>query len=275
MDSIVEHNATRAARTLLAAGMLMACPMAARSDSLPVVALLYSADSGANIVAANQFAARTDYVSDDLAGTRTRVSIPGLPQRANLADFQVDANGDVLFAVDIGVTLGGTYYFPADVIKYSGGAFSKAFDAAAAGVPRDAHCDGVARLDQTGALLLSFDRTFAAGGFTIRPADVMQVGAGGAFAAKRLDAQALGLASTLNIIAVDALGTHGDLLVAFDTGGTVGGVTFTRNDLLGVHVPTARWTKRYSLATFSDRWGAAHVDGLATHNDTIFKDGLD
>jgi hypothetical protein len=254
--------------------VLLLCATAARGDTLPVLSLLYSADTGANIVGAGQYAARRDYVSDDLSGVRTRVQIAGLPENVNLADFQVDQNGDVLFALDIGVTLAGTYFDPADVIKYSGGVFSKAFDAAAAGVPKGLHCDGVARLDANGPLLLSFDGTFTANGFTVRPADVMKV-TGGVFTAKYLDARALGLADTLNIVAIDALGTHSDLLVAFDTGGTVGGVTFTRNDLLSVYLPTMQWTRRYALNTFSDRWGRAHVDGLAVRNDTIFKDSLE
>jgi len=267
--------ASHTACALFAAGMLIFCPLSARADTLPVLALQYSADTGANILfAPNQFAARNDYVDDDLAGTRVRKTIAGLPERANLADFQIDANGDVLFALDIGATLSGSYFDPADVIRFSGGAFSKAFDAAAAGVPKGVHCDGIARLDRNGALLLSFDRTFAAGGFTIRPADVMQVNAA-AFTAKKLDAQALGLASSLNIVGIDAMGTHSDLLVAFDSAGTAGGVTFTRNDLLSVRLPTMRWSRRYSLTAFSDRWGAAHIDGLALSNDTIFKDGFD
>jgi len=266
--------ASRTASALFAASMLIFLPLAARADSLPVLALHYGADTGANIVAPNQFAARNDYVTDDLAGTRLRKTLAGLPERANLADFQIDANGDVLFALDIGATLGGSYFDPADVIRFSGGVFSKVFDAASAGVPKGVHCDGIARLDRNGALLLSFDRTFAAGAFTIRPADVMQVNAG-SFTAKTLDAQALGLASSLNIIGIDALGTHSDLLVAFDSGGTAGGVTFTRNDLLSVRLPTMRWTRRYALPAFSDRWGTAHVDGLALSNDTLFKDGFD
>jgi hypothetical protein len=257
---------------LITAGLMQAAAVSA--DSLPVIALRYSADTGANIVGAGQYAARQDYVNDDLAGTRTRVQIPSLPERANLADFQIDTNGEVLFALDVGVTLGGTYFDPADVIRYSGGGFSKAFDAATAGVPNGAHCDGVARLDANGALLLSFDRTFTANGFTVRPADVMKV-SGGAFVGKKLDAQALGLPASLNIVAIDAMGTHTDLLVAFDTAGTVGGVSFTRNDLLQVHLPAGVWTRRYALSSFSDRWGVAHVDGVAALNDTIFKDGLE
>ncbi len=109
---------------------------------------------------------------------------------------------------------------------------------------------------------------------TVRPADVVVVNSG-TIAGKKLDAHALGLPSTLNIVAIDTMGTHTDLLVAFDTGGRVGGVDFTRNDILQLDIPRGVWTKRYSLDGFSDRWGAAHVDGLAALDDTIFKDGCE
>jgi hypothetical protein len=235
---------------------------------------MYSADVGANIVDAGQFAARQDYVVDDLiATTRSRVQIPGLPERANLRDFQVDANGDLLFALDIGAILGGAYFSPADVIRYSGGTFSKAFDAAVAGVPAGVHCDGVARTGKSGALLLSFDKTFTVAGLTIRPADVIAF-AGGSFGAKVLDAAALSLSPALNVVAVDTAGTSTDLLLAFDTGGSAGAVTFTRQDILQLHLADGTWSKRYSLRDFSDRWDAAHPDGLATTNDTIFEDGF-
>lgn len=259
------------ASAVLAACVAFAAP--AQADS-PILSLYYSADTGANIVGAGQYAARQDYVSDNLAGSRARVQIPGLPERANLGDVQIDKNGDVLFTLDIGATLGATYFHPADVIRYSGGTFSNAFDASAAGVPAGVHCDGVARMNNNGALLLSFDRTFAAAGFTIRPADVMVV-TGGAFTSKMLDAQALNLGAALNIVGIDALGTHTDLLVAFDTGGTVGGLPFVRNDLLKLHIPSGVWTRPYALATFSDRWDAAHVDAVAALNDTIFTDSFE
>ena len=44
-----------------------------------ILQLQYSADIGANIVGATQFAARKDYVTDDLLGTRLRVSVPAPP----------------------------------------------------------------------------------------------------------------------------------------------------------------------------------------------------
>ena len=259
----------------LAARLWLLLPVLALAQSPPISQLQYSADMGANIVGVGQYAARQDYVIDNLvAGNRTRVQIPGLPERSNLRDFQIDKNGDVLFALDVGVTLGGTYFDPADVIKYSGGGFSKAFDATAAGVPKGVHCDGVARSGTSGALLLSFDQVFTVAGITVRPADVIAFSAG-SFGAKILDANALGLNSALNVDAVDAIGTTTDLLVSFDTGGTVGGVAFTHEDILQLHLATNSWSKRYSLSSFSDRWGTAHLDGLAATNDTIFKDGFE
>lgn len=258
---------------LLASQTLL--PAAGECAQLPrITQLRYSADSGANIAGTGQYAARQDYVTDNLAGSRTRVQIPGLPERTNLRDFQIDNNGDVLFALDVGVTLGGAYFSSADVIKYSAGVFSKAFDAASAGVPDGVHCDGVARLGATGPLLLSFDHIFAVAGLTIRPADVIAFN-GTAFGAKVLDAKTLGLPSTLNVDAIDAIGTTTDLLVAFDTGGSVGGVAFSREDILQLHLADAGWSKRYALSSFSDRWGLAHLDGLAATNDTIFQNDFD
>ena len=248
---------------------------AAVSGQTPFVGqLLYSADVGANIVGAGQYAARKDYVADNLLGARSRVSIPGLPDTVNLRDFQLDANGDLLFCLDVGATLGGTYFDPADVIKLAGGAFSKAFDAAAAGVPKGVRCDGVARDGSNGALLLSFDRTFTVAGTTIVPADVIRV-ASGAFGTKALDAVALGLDARLNVDAIDTVGTTTDLLLSFDTGGDVAGITFADEDVLQLHYAGNVWSTRFTMLPSSDRWSAANLDGLATLGDDVFKDSFE
>jgi hypothetical protein len=255
------------------AAALIALPVAAAAP-LPLSDLKYSADIGANIVGPGQFAARRDYVLDNLAGARTRVTIAGLPDRANLRDFQLDANGDLLFCLDVGVTLGGTYFRTGDVIKYAGSVYSKAFDATGAGVPSGVGCDGVARSGTAGNLLLSFDRGFSAGGVYIRPADVI-AWTGTAFGAKLLDAAALGLPPALNVDAIDTASTTTDLLLSFDTGGHAGGVTFADEDILQLHLSDSSWSKPYTLLNFSDRWGAANLDGLAATNDTIFKNGFE
>ena len=237
----------------------------------------YAADTGANLIDANTFVARRDFVLDALGAGRFRLTIPGLPDTAILRDFHIenDAHGDYLFALDIGVTLSGTYFSPADVIRFNGSDFTKEFDAAAVGIPHGVHCDGVARWGDTGKLLLSFDRTFKVGATTIRPADVI-VFSGGSFGKKVLDAQKLGLPVNLNVDAIDTLRTKDYLLVSFDSGGKMGGIEFTSADVMQLHVTTGTWSKPYKMLDFSDRWNYANLDGLiAVNNDTIFQDDFE
>lgn len=259
-----------AAATLLAAHGAVAGP--------PAISLLrYSADTGANIVDANTFAARWDFVDDDLVSPRQRRAITWLPETADLHDFHIDPNEDLLFALDIGLTRGGTYFAPADVVRttFNGATFEKEFDSVAAGVPGDVHCDGVARWGDTGKLLLSFDKTFTIGGLTLRPADVVVFDAG-TFGTKVVDAHALGLPDTANVDATDTFRTKRYVLVSFDSGGTVGGVQFTSADVLQLDRRDGTWSKRYALGLFSDRWDTVNLDGLAAVNiDTVFEEDFD
>jgi len=271
----VTQRSTRKQWLATAVGVAATLAAADATADAPAIAhLRYSADTGANIIDATTFAARKDYVDDNLSGIRLRQTIIGLPDTVILRDFHVEPNNDVLFALDIGLNLGGTYYTPADVIRMSGSSLSKEFDSVAAGVPAGVHCDGVARLG-SGPLLLSFDKTFTSGGITIRPADVIAFNAG-AFGAKILDAQALGMPSNLNVDAVDTFGTTDYLLVSFDTGGTLAGIPFTAADVMQLHRADGSWSKRFTMTTFSDRWNTANLDGLAAvNNDTIFQNDFE
>jgi hypothetical protein len=267
----MHRTACRNCLCLAFAGAALGAVQGAAAGPPAISALKYSADIGANIIDANTFAARKDFVLDDLADPRIREQIAGLPDTVILRDFHVESNGNVLFALDVGVTLSGIDFTPADVIRFSGSSFTREFDSVAAGVPDGVRCDGVARAGANGPLLLSFDKTFTAAGITIRPADVIAY-ADGAFGAKVLDAQALGLPANYNVDAVDTLGTTDYLLVSFDTGGTIGGVTFTSADIMLLHRTDGNWTRRFTMSTFSDRWNTANLDGLAAVNDdTIFQ----
>ena len=266
---------TRLLALIAAATIATGASISATAGAPAIAALNYSADIGANLIDANTFVARRDFVSDDLAGTRVRQAIAGLPDSVILHDFHIEPNADILFALDIGATLGGTYVRPGDVIRFNGSAFTREFDSAAGGVPLTIHCTGVARRGDTGKLLLSFDSTFTVAGLTIRPADVV-VYSDGAFGSKILDAQAAGVPSGLYIDAVDSFRTKRYLLVSFDHGGRVGGVTFTSADILQFDRNAGTWSKRYDVGTFSDRWQRANLDGLAAVNvDTIFEDDLE
>ena len=241
-----------------------------------VVELQYSADIGSSFIDATTLVRRSDYVIDDTHGRRARVHIAGLPDAANLGDFQIDSSGVALFSLGAGITVSGTYFDPADVVASNAGTWIKAFDAAAAGIPKGVHCDGVGRWNGNGPLLLSFDTTFSLGGITYRPADVIFVN-GGSLGSKLIDASALGLAANLNIDAIDAIGTNTDLLVSFDTAGIVGGVGFTADDVLQIHLADASWSKRFALRTFSSRWETANLDGLGTApvSDFLFANDFD
>jgi len=261
---------------LLALPAMLASPFVV-AGAPAIAGLGYAADTGANLIDATTFVARRDFVLDALGSGRLRLTIPGLPDNAILRDFHIqnDTHGDYLFALDIGVTLSGTYFSPADVIRFNGSDFTKEFDSAAAGVPSGVHCDGLARWGDTGKLLLSFDKAFTVGGNTIRPADVV-VFSGGTFGKKVLDAKAHGLPANLNVDAIDTFRTKDYILVSFDTGGKIAGITFTAADILQLHITAGTWSKRYTMLDFSDRWSRANLDGLlAINNDTIFQDDFE
>ena len=246
------------------------------AQSPAIIELQYSADIGSNLVDASHFVGRSDYVIDDTLGRRSRARIAGLPDTANLRDFQIDSSGIALFAVSAGFSASGTYFDPADVIASDNGVFIKVFDASVAGVPKGVHCDGVARLGSNGILLLSFDTTFNVAGISVRPADVIAVN-GNAFGVKLLDARALGLPANLNLDAIDSIGTSTDLLISFDSAGQVGGVAFTSADVLQLHLADGSWSKRFTLLAFSDRWNTANLDGLGTApvSDFLFDNSFD
>lgn len=245
---------------------------AALAQQPPIVQLQYSADLPATFAPSATFALDHDYVID-VAGALYRVRLPGLPERADLDALHVEDTGDVLFSLDVGAVLDGAYYAPGDAIRYSRGAYTSAFDASSAGVPATANLDALAR--RNGRLIVSFDVAFTAGTF-VRPGDALEVVAG-QLGAKVLNAAAHGVATRLDVDALDALGTTTHLLVSFDTGGSVGGVTFADEDVLQLDLGAGTWTRRVAPAATSDRWRAANLDALAAapNADALFKDGFE
>ena len=249
----------------LAAGVACgACP--------PGEQLQYSADLPATL--SGTFAQDHEYFID--TGTAlARARIDASPERADLDALQIDANGDVLFSLDVGVVLGGAYYDRADLIRKSDAGFSLAFDASTAGIPPGVNLDAAARRGAN--LLLSFDRSFARGAVVVRPADVVEFN-GTTYVGKVLDATALGLGPALNLDAVHAV-SNGELLVSFDTGGRIAGanIVFADEDILDLVLAGAAWSKPCALRTRSERWGALNLDALSATpgGDGLFKDGFE
>jgi hypothetical protein len=209
----------------------------------------------------------------DVGGVPIRVSIPAIPQRADLDGLQIDPGGDVLFSLDVGAQLDANYFDRADVIRWSGGAITTAFDASAAALPAGVDLDAVGRLGAH--LALSFDRGFQLGNTYIRPADVVEFD-GIALLGKLLDATALGLDPRLNVDAVHVVDSD-TLLLSFDSSGTIAGIVFADQDVLQLVRSSTSWSKPCALLDRSDRWAAANLDALSATplGDALFQDGFE
>lgn len=251
---------------LLILALWLLVPEPALSQDPPFEQLRYSADVSATF-APGAFAHDHDYLID-AAGVLYRVELPGVPERADLDALHFEVNGDVLFSLDVGAVLGGTYFRRSDAISMAGGTFSIAFDAGAAGVPQRANLDALGRRD--GKLIVSFDVAFG----DLRPADVVEI-IDGQIGAKVLDASLLGLSSRLDVDALDALGGTTHMLVSFDTDGTAGNAAFADEDVLQLELATGTWTRRFAPRSASERWAAADLDALASVPSLLFSDGFE
>lgn len=259
------------AHCALAGACTVALAMGATAGSLD--RLQYSADIGARWLPSQVSSLDHDYVIDE-SGVLQVVQIPGLPARADLDALQIEANYDRLFSLDGDVTLGGTHFRAADVIRLHAGAFSKSFDASAASVPFGVDCDAVARAAD-GRLLLSFDRSFRVGGLLIRPVDV--VSHNGTSFEMVFDGRAAGLPAGSNLDALDSTGSNTELLFSLDTGGHIGSVRFADEDVLRVVIATSAITRELETRTRSAAWNAADLDALAVAEvaDGLFRNGFE
>jgi hypothetical protein len=115
------------------------------------------------------------------------------------------------------------------------------FKGAAAGVPAEARIDALF-LDETGALVLSFDVPVALGGTTYSQSDLVRYDAG--VFTLYFDAEAAGVPADGNIVGADRDGA-GRLVVTFDVPTLVGGTTFPPGELVA-------WTGVGFSTYFSD-----------------------
>ncbi len=100
-------------------------------------------------------------------------SAAGIPAEARIDALFLDSGGAPLLSFDVPVNLGGTDYSPSDLVRFSGGLFSLAWDAQAAGVPADADLAG-ADLDSGGNLITTFDVPTNLGGTDYLPGQLVR-----------------------------------------------------------------------------------------------------
>ena len=99
----------------------------------------------------------------------------GVPGSSNVDAAFLDGGdaGDLILSFDVPTTIGGSTYEPADLVRFSGGAFSLFFDASAASpaVPATSNVTGA---DQRGALtILTFDIPTTLGASTFLPGELV------------------------------------------------------------------------------------------------------
>jgi hypothetical protein len=259
----------RAPRTRLAAGARLALigllglapGWAAAQSGSPAARVIaispdITIDLGSGIVAADQ-----DAVTDDQLGLVVLENLGAIPLEADVIALGLEPNGDRLLAVDVTTELpGGVVVRPGDVVRTDGSGYTIAFDGEAAGLPRGVAVDAASRSATGNDLLLSFDVAVDLGGGLVAADEDVVVWDGGVFTAKVFDGAAAGLDPALDVDAAHDPG-DGTLLLSFDTGGTIGGVSFRDEDVL--RFDGSGWSLAFEGLAASDAWGPADLDALA------------
>jgi hypothetical protein len=175
---------------------------------------------------------------DNAAGGVTGFLIPAgaLPANVEIAGYHALANGNTLLALDTTTFLpglpAGTPAEPRDVVEYAPGTglFSFFLDGSAVGIPANAHIDG---LSVNAALepQLSFETSLTLPGVGAVDDEDVVVYSAGTFA-MAYDGSAAGLASALDVDAIQAVTGPAGWLLSFDTSGSIGALSFADEDVL-------------------------------------------
>jgi len=246
----------RGAAWLRALGALLACGSSAHAQSVVSV----SPDVTIGIGVAGGVMTRDHAVAvDNGAGLVVLENLGALPEAADVIGYSETTTNAKLLTFDTMVSLaGGVIARPGDVVSWNGAAYSIAFDAEAAGLPRGLEVDAVS-VGYAGGLLLSFATDASLPG-DLHVADEDLVRWNGSAFSLALDGSAAGMGRALDVDAVHDLGPT-TFLLSFETGGSVGGVTFADEDVLR-HANGA-WSLERDLSTADADWGVADLDAVS------------
>lgn len=209
-----------------------------------------------------QDTADEDVVFDGLAGLVGLASLGSIPAEADVAGYDLLANGDQLLCFDTTVVLAGPLTLePGDVVRRAGSTYSLEFDASANGVPAGTACDALAH-DGSGLLLLSFDVSVSLpGGVMADDEDLVRLDAPSAWTLA-FDASAAGVPSELDVDGAHLL-PGGNVALSFDGSGSVGGVDFDDEDVVEYDPGTTTWSLAYDGSAADPDLVAADVNAIA------------
>lgn len=203
-----------------------------------------------------------DVSADIEALMPNRVDLGPLPDGAEITAYSTGfAEGEHFFVLDHTMTLPGSVTVrPRDVVQWDGAAYAIVLPGDANGIPDGVAIDAFTFDSSTGRFLLSFDTTVDLGsGFVVRDADLLD-GSTGMLA---FDATAAGVPAGLDVDGVSHVATTQDLLVSFDVGGMIDGISFADEDVLRYSVNGIDpWTLEIDSSTTDPDWGAADLSAL-------------
>lgn len=248
----------RVVRLVLAAGLLIAAPLAATALT-PLGSIRYSPDI--SVVLGGVTVDHNQVAEDDLSGGVSVVNVGAIPSSAIITAYDRLPNGDQLLSFDTTVSLpGGLTAGRGDVVRFDGAAYTIELSAAATGVPRGAVVDAVSEIGP-GDVLLSFDVAVEIGGVFADDEDLLRVHAG--TTSVFFDGSTAGIDPALDLDGAHLIATTGHLLLSFDGSGTVAGVTFAQSDVLEFTPASGSWAASYRGTSEHAGWAAAELHGLS------------
>jgi len=152
---------------------------------------------------------------------------------------------------------GGVTARPRDVVLWDGVSYTIALDGGIFGFPDGAAIDALAIDPFSFSSWLSFDTTVDLSGNVFRDADVFDE-----LFNKVFDATAAGVPAGMDVDAVGMIPATNDVLLSFDIGGTLGGITFADEDVLRYDPDGDTWTLVVDTSATQPNWAAADLDAL-------------
>jgi len=183
-----------------------------------------------------------DEAAEDSGGVANLITIgnPGdVPEETDVNGYDA-YSGDTYFTTDTTVELpGGVVATPAMVVRESGGLYSIEFDGAV--LPAGVTVDAVFAFSN-GDLALSFDTTAEVSSTVFADEDLALWD--GASMSMYVDMSSHGVPTAMDLDGV-APGAGDVVYVSFDVSGTLGGVDFDDEDILGLDTGTSTWSLDY------------------------------
>lgn len=188
-----------------------------------------------------------------------RIGLGPLPDGADVIAYAGASPTSHYFVLGHTLVLaGGVTASPRDVVLWDGSRYSLALDGAALGLPDGTVIDAVSYDPSSDTAWFSFDTPIDLFGTVLREADVVD----SATLTRVFDATAAGVPAGMDVDGVSQLPGTNDVLLSFDVGGTLGGVTFADEDVLRYDPDGGTFTLEVDASAADPDWGPADLDAL-------------